>query len=89
VSSPFAINELISGDAGSAPNELLQLAYAGIAYVTMTGNPAGGSFTLDDFTYTPAVQPVPEPGTIGLLLLGGCGVLRARRARTKHHPSNV
>jgi hypothetical protein len=75
VSSLFAANLALSGDTGSAPNELLQLTLAGISYITITGDVSGGSFVLDDLTFgTPSVSPVPEPSTLSLLLLGACGV---------------
>jgi hypothetical protein len=77
--SLFSNNELVSGDPGSSPNEFLQLALSGISHVTITGDPAGGSFVLDDFTYTPSATPVPEPATLSLVLLGGVGLLRSRR----------
>ena len=54
ISSPFANNEALSGDAGSSSNAFLQVAAAaGISYVIITGDPNGGSFALDDLTITP------------------------------------
>ena len=51
VLSSFGSNLGLSGDSGSTPNELLALAFpAGIRSVTISGDVAGGSFTLDDFT---------------------------------------
>jgi hypothetical protein len=48
-----------SGDPGSSPNEFIQVAFTGgISSITITGDPAGGSFTMDDATYT---STVPEP----------------------------
>ena len=81
ISSVFASNIALSGDPGSAPNELLGLAFPGISYVTITGDPGGGSFTLDDFTYTPDPTAVPEPGTLCLVLVGAVAVARAVRDR--------
>jgi len=83
VLSAFSSNAAVSGDLGSLPNEFLQLALPGMSYITMTGDPAGGSFTLDDLTYTPGSTStaVPEPGTLGLVLFGGLSVLRSRRRR--------
>jgi hypothetical protein len=69
VQSSFDNNEALSGDAGSSPNEFLSLAFAGIRSIRITGDPAGGSFTLDDLTFA-----LPEPST--LLLIGA-----ARRRR--------
>jgi hypothetical protein len=69
--SAFSNNEALSGDAGSSPNELLQLSFpAGISSVTITGDPAGGSFVMDDIAYTTQASGVPEPSTITLLGLG-------------------
>jgi hypothetical protein len=86
VSSAFSNNFALSGDPGSSPNELLQLnAVSGISELTITGLASGGSFALDDFTFTTgAVSNVPEPGTLGLI---GCFAFstltwRIRRARS-------
>jgi len=70
-----------SGDSGSSPNEFLQMSDAGgISSVTITGDPAGGSFTLDDATYVTAMKTaVPEPGTVLLLLIGTIGFVSLRR----------
>jgi hypothetical protein len=88
VSSLFSSNLALSGDTGSSPNEFLQLAFTGISSVTFTGDPLGGSFTLDDLTYTPNAtpSPVPEPGTLSLMLLGGFGYIRSRYSqhRSRH-----
>jgi hypothetical protein len=80
--SPFSSNEALSGDLGSSPNEFLLLAFNNISYVTFAGDPLGGSFTLDDLTYTNTLTtaPVPEPGTLGLVLLCGIGLMRSWRA---------
>ena len=81
-SSAFTDNTLVFGEAGSSPNELLTLASsAGISRITITGDAGGNSFTLDDLT-AEAIG-VPEPGTMGLLLisllLGAVLKLRAHR----------
>jgi hypothetical protein len=71
VASAFSNNEALSGDPGSSPNEFLQVGFAGgISQVTITGDLAGGSFALDDATYTSAVSTVPEPVTSSLLGVG-------------------
>jgi hypothetical protein len=70
---------------GNPVNELLQLAFASpITHVTFAGSPLGGSFTLDDFSANTVddVAPVPEPGTIGLLL-SGVALLAGRRKLRK------
>jgi len=81
VSSAFAENLALSGDPGSSPNEFLNLAFAGgISRVTITGDPAGASFTLDDLTF----RAVPEPSTLLLLLassLAGVASMSSRRRR--------
>ena len=63
--SLFANNEALSGLPGSAPNELISVAFAGgISTVTITGAPGGGSFALDDVTVKPplvAAPPAPPP----------------------------
>ena len=85
VSSSFANNLLTSGDSGSSPNEFLQFTSAlGIKSVTITGDPGGGSFTLDDLTLTDLPlqsTPIPEPSTIVLVLGGLAPLLRHYRAR--------
>lgn len=84
VSSLFSNNFLVSGDAGSSPNEFLQLSFATpIASLTIAGDPAGGSLVLDDVTLdsaAPTPAPVPEPSTLSLLGLGV--VMLARKARS-------
>lgn len=77
VSSAFSKNTALSGDAGSSANEVLALAFAsGISKLTITGSPLGGSFTLDDLSFS----PVPEPNTAVLLALGLIGQGLFRRA---------
>lgn len=78
VSSLFSTNTLSGGDPGSSPNELLEMTSAlGFSKVVITGDPAGGSFTLDDVVITTGqVSSVPEPlsavsTALSLLLLAG------------------
>src|ERR1017187_371454 len=78
--SAFSSNLALSGDLGSTPNEFLQVSFAGgISSVTITGDPGGGSFALDDATYTTPDTTVPEPDTIFLLLIGTAGLSALRR----------
>ena len=77
VSSAFGNN---TTSFGGAPNELLTLSLAGTAFVTISGDPFGGSFTLDDVSYQSVesgVAPVPEPG------YGSVGGHGPRACRTK------
>ena len=78
--SAYSNNEALSGDPGSSPNEFLQVAFAsGIASVTITGDPAGGSFTLDDAGYMSAA---PEPSfVVPLLTMAALAVAARKRAR--------
>lgn len=66
--SLFSTNTLTGGSVGSVPNELLQIASgAGITRIVITGDPAGGSFTLDDATFTTGqVGVAPEPSMLAL-----------------------
>jgi hypothetical protein len=78
VSSQFATNLAVSGDAGTSPNEFLQFwSTVAIGSVSVAGDPAGGSFVVDDVTLQTA--PVPEPGTLSLLAVGALLAVRARR----------
>lgn len=64
--SAFSSNAALSGDPGSAPNELLRLnSTVPIHTLTITGDPSGGSFVMDDLTYSTSGSVVPEPGTSG------------------------
>jgi hypothetical protein len=79
VSSQFTSNLAISGDPGSHPNELFQiffLAPIAISKVTVTGDPAGGSFTMDDISFQSAtVSTVPEPHSVLLSICGATCLL--------------
>jgi len=62
--SAFQNNELLSGVPGSSPNEMISVSAKSISRVTITGDPSGGSFVLDDLTFSPSTTSVvPEPGT--------------------------
>lgn len=78
--SLFGNNTGTAGDPGSSPNELLQVSSPGfIDSVSITGDPAGGSFVMDDVTLTAVV---PEPRTLWLILaaIGVIGLLSRRRS---------
>jgi hypothetical protein len=82
VSSAFSNNLALSGVAGSSPNEFLALTFTtGITLITITGDPLGSSFTLDDVT-TDAV--IPEPSAIALFLTGGLALAGFRKRFFKH-----
>jgi hypothetical protein len=67
-----------SGDPGSSPNEFIQvMSAAGISSVMITGDPLGGSFTMDDMTYSSSNSQVPEPDCLSLLLIGTVGLFAA------------
>lgn len=70
VLSAFNNNEAISGDPGSSPNENLSLSdVLGISKILITGDPAGGSFVMDDLSFTPLPgNAIPEPAGYSILL---------------------
>lgn len=79
ITSSYLSNLVLSGDPGSIPNELLELAFAGgISKVTISGDLGGGSFTLDDVTVATAVS---EPSTFYLMLTGSLALFAACRGR--------
>jgi hypothetical protein len=81
--SPFSNNEALSGDPGSSPNEFLQVAFAGgISSITITGDPSGASFTLDNAAYT-TTTTLPEP-TSFLLCLSALGGVAAAGFRKRN-----
>jgi hypothetical protein len=71
------------GDPGSSPDEFIQVnSPAGFSSVTITGDPGGYSFALDDVTYSLAsTSSVPEPSSRLLLagLLFACVIRRLTR----------
>jgi len=76
--SAFSSNDALFGDPGSSPNEFLQVDFAGgISSVTITGDPLGGSFVMDDVTYTTA--DVPEPKSSFFFLSGAAALFTLRR----------
>jgi hypothetical protein len=84
VTSLFSSNLGLSGSVGSSPNELLELiSGTGIGSILIASDLGGGSFVLDDATFDTSPTPVPEPGTLSLVLLGGVAALVRRR---RAHP---
>ncbi len=81
IASLFGSNLGISGELGSITNEVIgATSIGGISRVVITGDPAGGSFTLDDLTFERAapVNGVPEPSTLLLVVAGVVGLGRRR-----------
>lgn len=70
-----------NGPGGSAtPNEFLSVAsVTPIARFTISGDPNGGSFVLDDFQFTPQAVPEPSAAATALLGIGGAFLLLRRR----------
>jgi hypothetical protein len=81
-SSMFTSNQLLTGAAGSSPNEQLSLSFAeNIARIEILGGLTGNSFTLDDLTITTGAV-VPEPATLTLIAGGALGwLITQRRSR--------
>ena len=75
--SLFSSNDALFGDPGSSPNEFLKISSAaGISSVTITGDPGGSSFVLDDISYAPQI---PEPSGLALILVGFATTVVIRR----------
>lgn len=71
-SSAFSANDVSSGNS---PNEFLSVSGQDIARVTITGDPLGGSFAMDDLSFT-----TPEPPTPMLLGIGYAALVMMRSA---------
>jgi hypothetical protein len=81
--SLFSTNLAISGNPGSSPNESLHVAGpAGISRILITGDVSGGSFTMDNVTYTTGVASVPEPCSLLLITGGLSGLIVLGRKRS-------
>jgi hypothetical protein len=88
VFSAYSDNAALSGDPGSSPNELLQVtSNTGISRLVITGDPAGGSFVLDDLTFSTFATTIPEPSPFGMLGVGilVLAALQAFRKRTRSY----
>jgi hypothetical protein len=81
--SAFFSNLAQSGDIGSSPNEFLSVSsLGGISSVTITGDPGGTSFALDDATITTADAGgagAPEPATFPFLVAGSLVLIGLRK----------
>jgi hypothetical protein len=76
--SVFSDNDALFGDPGSSPNELIGISDAGgMSSVTITGDPLGGSFTVDDISYT-ADTPEPEMRWVPLIAFIALASMRKR-----------
>lgn len=77
--SLFANNLALSGAAGSSANEPITLSFAGsFVRLVVQGDPAGGSFVIDDLD----VSLVPEASTWMLMLSGLLvALMRSRQLR--------
>jgi hypothetical protein len=79
--SLFSNNEGISGVPDSSPNERIQVSSSGgISSVEIMGAASGGSYTIDDVTYSTSTS-IPEPGSL-ILALAGSAMLIAFRQRS-------
>ena len=70
--------------SGNPPNELISLSSTtGMTSITITGDPLGQSFALDDVSLTTAAT-VPEPGELSLIVTGVLLVIgRQTQARSR------
>jgi hypothetical protein len=78
--SLFTSNMALSGESGSFPNEMFSLVFAGgFSRAVFVGDAMGGSFALDDLSFEPAANGIPEPSTLALALLGLVTLLPRRQ----------
>lgn len=83
--SLFSSNDALFGDPGSSPNEFLQVSFVtGISNVTITGDPGGSSFVVDDISYTAVA---PEPSYLALIFVGITTIVVIRRKKTICKPN--
>jgi hypothetical protein len=92
--SEYSDNDALFGDPSSSPNEFIQLTYAGgVSSVTITGDLDGGSFVMDDVTYTTGGTTIPEPSSYFLVLLASAFIAGGLRTRTfffkKHENASI
>jgi hypothetical protein len=78
--SALSSNDALFGNPGSSPNEFLSVSsLKGISRVTITADPQGNSFAMDDIAYAPAV---PEPHLVFLSLIGFAAIAAFRSIRS-------
>ena len=81
VSGYFTYGEALTLGAFDASSALIgSVASAFSNNEAVSGDPLGGSFTLDDFTYTNTTS-VPEPGTVSMVLFVGICWWRSKLCR--------
>jgi hypothetical protein len=82
VNSLFSSNLGLSGDPGSSPNEFLQIAFSSsFSVITITGDPDGGSFVMDDASFRSSIVPEPVSCVLGALgVLAVFGTYARRKA---------
>jgi len=75
------------GVAGSSPNEFIEVSsLTDIAEVTITGDPGGGSFVLDDATITtPTTVPEPSSAPFCIATLALIGFVARKRLRRQQN----
>lgn len=82
--SAFQNNQKLSGDFGSTPNELIQLSsLIGFSKLTITGDPAGASYSMDDVT----LSSVPEPSS-ALFVIAALALVWCKFAGKKPNQSS-
>lgn len=82
--SSFFNNLNLSGDPGSAPNELLAVSASPISFIEILGDPRGSSFVGDDIQFTASTtSPVPEPSTAMLVALALLTLVIGKRLSKK------
>ncbi len=79
--SMFSNNDALVGNPGSSPNEFLSVSsLTGISSITITGDPAGGSFVVDDTVITYPDVPEPSSALLSLTAVTG-GFLASRKTK--------
>lgn len=73
-------NMALSGEAGSAPNEFIAVKHdPGIYSVTISGDPVGSSFVLDNAILVTKEVPTPESSSWLLLCIGALAMIALKQ----------